>query len=64
MAAEAVYRIVPADDGYCVEHDGQKSVSYFTREAAFEAAIFPASNAIKEGLDVRIEVTRGGTASN
>ncbi len=64
MAEEAVYRIVPADGGYCVEHAGQKSGPYFTREAAFEAAVFPASNAIKDGYDVAIEVKRSGAASN
>jgi hypothetical protein len=56
----ANYRVVPAPDGFCVEHEGKRSVAYATREAAFEAAVGPASNAIKEGHDVVIEIPRTG----
>jgi hypothetical protein len=64
MATQAVYRILPTEGGYCVEHDGQKSGSYSTREAAFEAAVFPASNAIQNGEDVTIEVPRSRVTAN
>lgn len=64
MAAQAVYRVLPTEGGYCVEHDGERSGPYFTREAAFEAAVFPASNAIKAGADVTIEVPKSRAVAN
>jgi len=54
----ATYRIVPASDGFCIEHDGDRTGAYTTREAALEAALGPASNAIKMGYDVTIQVPR------
>ena len=39
-----------------VEHDGQMTGPYDTKEAAFEAAIGPASNAIKQGYAVSITI--------
>jgi hypothetical protein len=50
------YRIVHAHDGWGVEHDGKIEGSYDTKEAAFEAAVGPASNAIKLGYEVSIMV--------
>ena len=50
------YRIVPSEDGWGIEHDGEISGQYVTKEAAFEAAVQPAANAIKEGLGVAIQV--------
>jgi Uncharacterized protein conserved in bacteria (DUF2188) len=63
--AIATYRIVPADDGWGIEHDGKISGHYLTKEAAFEAAVGPAANAIKEGLAVAIQVPgkRAGEAA-
>jgi hypothetical protein len=52
----AVYKIVPAKDGWSISHDGQTTGSYATKEIAFEAAVLPASNAIKQGHKVTITV--------
>jgi hypothetical protein len=52
----ADYRIGHRPNGWGVEHDGKVSGTYDTREAAFEAAIGPASNAIKLGYAVSITV--------
>lgn len=49
-------------DGWGVSHDGAISGSYMTKEAAFEAAVGPASNAIKDGHAVQITVE--GSAAN
>jgi len=57
----AIYRIVPATDGFCIEHDGDRTGAYATREAALEAALGPASNAIKMGYDVTIQIPRTGS---
>ncbi len=52
----AAYRIVAFQDGWGVEHDGKTTGPYDTKEAAFEAAILPASNAIKLGYEVAVTV--------
>jgi hypothetical protein len=52
----ADYKIGHRPDGWGVEHDGKVTATYDTREAAFEAAIGPASNAIKLGYAVSITV--------
>jgi hypothetical protein len=54
----ASYRVVPSQSGYAIEHEGRIEGSYATREAAFEAIVAPASNAIKDGLAVAIEIPR------
>lgn len=54
--AVASYRISRHGDGWAVRHGKDTSQSYSTREAAFEAALGPASNAIKAGDAVKIEV--------
>jgi hypothetical protein len=56
----ASYTIVPNENGWGVAHDGRVAGSYATKEAAFEAAVGPASNAIKQGHEVRIVVTGSG----
>jgi hypothetical protein len=53
----ASYKVVRHQDGWAVDHDGNVAGSYATKEAAFEAAVGPASNAIKLGHEVRIVVT-------
>jgi hypothetical protein len=53
---EAVYRIVAHNGGWGVLHEGTVSGDYITKEAAFEAAVGPASNAIKNGQAVTITV--------
>jgi hypothetical protein len=57
----ASYKIVPNEDGWGVDHDGRVVGSYATKEAAFEAAVAPASNAIKQGHEVRIVVASSDT---
>lgn len=53
---QADYRIVRHGDGWAIDHDGKVTGSYATKEAAFESAVGAASNSIKEGLGVHIEV--------
>jgi hypothetical protein len=60
--ALASYRIIRNGDGWGIDHDGRIAGSYATKEAAFEAAVAPASNAIKLGHEVRITV-QGSAAS-
>jgi hypothetical protein len=52
----AQYTIVGHDGSWRVEHDGELSMPYATKEAAFEAAVAPASNALHAGLEVLIHV--------
>jgi hypothetical protein len=52
----AAYKVVPNRDGWGIEHNGRVAGSYATKESAFEAIVGPASNAIKEGLGVSIQV--------
>jgi len=54
--AVAAYRVIAAREGWAVEHDGEQSGGYKTKEAAFEATIGPASNAIRAGHAVTITV--------
>jgi hypothetical protein len=53
---EAKYTIDERADGWVVTHDGDITGPYDTREAAFEAALGPASNAIKLGYGLSISV--------
>lgn len=49
--------VVPDADGWTLVENGNRgTAAYATREAAFEAVIGPASNALKEGLEVAIRV--------
>ncbi len=52
----AAYRIGHHPGGWGLEHDGEVTGTYDTKEAAFEAALGPASNAIKLGYAVSITV--------
>jgi hypothetical protein len=52
----AVYKIVAHNSGWGILHEGTVSGDYITKEAAFEAAVGPASNAIKNGQTVTITV--------
>jgi hypothetical protein len=61
---QAVYKIVETKDGWGVSHHGKVSGSYMTKEAAFEAAVGPASNAIKEGHAVQISVEGSATGES
>lgn len=51
-----VYRVVAQGKKWAINHDGNLEGSYSTKEAAFEAAIGPASNSIKDGVGITIEV--------
>jgi len=53
---QAHYTIVGGEGNWMVEHDGETSMAYATKEAAFEAAVAPASNAIHAGHEVLIKV--------
>ena len=51
------FEIVPAGSGWIVVENGNRgTVPYATREAAFEAIVGSASNALKEGMDVSIHI--------
>lgn len=50
------YQIVVSRSAYAVNHNGATSGSYATREGAFEAAVGAASNAIRAGYEVTINV--------
>jgi Uncharacterized protein conserved in bacteria (DUF2188) len=52
----ASYRIVPHQGGWGVDQNGTIAGPYGSKEAAFEAAIGPAMNAIKEGEEVELSV--------
>jgi hypothetical protein len=52
----ARYRIIAAGDEWTVDADGDRKGSYATKEAALEAAVGAASNAIKLGHGVEISV--------
>ncbi len=56
---QAKYDIVSRKDGWGVAHDGEIAGSYITKEAAFEAAVVAASDAIKQGQGVTITVQAG-----
>ena len=45
----AAYRITPYQGGWGVQHDGSTKGPYETKEAAFEATVMAASNALREG---------------
>ena len=50
------YKIVRTDTGWSVNHDGRIEGDYVNKEAAFEAAVAAASNAIKDGVGVSLSV--------
>ena len=53
----AYYSIVKVNGGgWAIRHDGKLCGNYATKEAAFEAAVAPASLAIKQGYAVTIAV--------
>jgi uncharacterized protein (DUF58 family) len=54
--ASANYRIVPRDGGWGVDHNGRTAGPYASKEAALEAALGSAMNAIKEGYEVNLTV--------
>lgn len=57
-----IYRIVGHEGAWHVDQEAGLGMAYTTKEAAFEAAVSAATNAIKAGHDVTISVpaTRTG----
>jgi len=51
---DAVYRINRGPAGWMIRHDESSRGPYELPEAAFQAAVAAASEAIREGLDVTI----------
>jgi hypothetical protein len=56
----AFYHIARTTDGWTVEHEQDSSPPYSTREAAFEAVVGAASNALRTGSALKIEVDAPG----
>lgn len=54
----AAYAIEPFQGGWGVKHDGRTAGPYETKEAAYEATVAAASNAMREGH--AIEITAPG----
>lgn len=54
--AVARFNAAPQSDGWKVDTNNGLSGPYLTREAAFEAIIGAASNALKQGDEIRIVV--------
>ena len=50
------YRVVRQGKSWAVDHDGRLEGDYATKEAAFEAIVAAASNAIKDGNGIAIKV--------
>ncbi|MEZ5786035.1 MAG: hypothetical protein R3D62_06095 [Xanthobacteraceae bacterium] len=58
--ALVTYKIVGGGEEWSVAQDTGVVGSYLTKEAAFEAAVLAASNAIKQGYGVHLEVPETG----
>lgn len=52
------FSVVPRGEGWAIETNGHVGGDYATREAAFEAIVGEASNAIRNGEAVEIVVNR------
>jgi hypothetical protein len=50
----AAYRIGPYQGGWGVAHDGSMVGPYESKEAAFEATVMAATNAMREGHAIKI----------
>lgn len=55
-AAKASYLVRRVNDKWAVQHDGTVEGDYETKEATFEAIVGAASNTIKSGIAVQIEI--------
>ena len=58
MGTEA-YKIGPYQGGWGVAHDGSTVGPYETKEAAFEATVMAAGNAMREGHAIEISAPSG-----
>jgi hypothetical protein len=63
VMSEARYSVMGNSGRWSIEHDGRCEGNYATKEAAFEAAVAAASNAIKDGHSVTIQVPGSGGRS-
>jgi hypothetical protein len=52
----AAYKVIPHEGGWGIDHQGKVAGPFASKEAALEAALGPAMNAIKEGHDVSLTV--------
>lgn len=59
-----VYEIVGREAEWRVAHEGGTGMAYATRQAAFEAAVAAAANALKDGHDVTIHVAGGAVGES
>jgi len=59
---KASYRVQRNGQRWTINHDGMLEGDYETKEAAFEAVVGAASNSIKDGVAVTIEIP-GPTAA-
>lgn len=55
-AGHDVYEVVGHEAQWRVAYEGERGMAYATKEAAFEAAVAAASNAMKDGHEVTIRV--------
>ena len=62
--ASATYKVIPHEGGWGVDHRGKVAGPFASKEAALEAALGPAMNAIKEGYDVNLTVPGSGGAQS
>ncbi|MPT24872.1 MAG: hypothetical protein E2577_18940 [Starkeya sp.] len=56
----ATYVLTGREGVWRVETDGEAGMAYASKEAAFEAAVAAATNAIRDGYDVTITVPGAG----
>jgi hypothetical protein len=59
--ARAGDRIIRPGEGWASGHNGKPIGQYAVKEAAFESAVDTASNSIKGGLGLLIEMPQRGT---
>ena len=50
------YKIIGTNNGWSVDYVGLIEGDYVNKEAAFQAAVTPASNAIRDGVGITISV--------
>jgi hypothetical protein len=60
----ARYDIKGTAGGWTIHHDGDMSIAYTTREAAFEAAISQATNAVRMGHGVVVSIEEPNAESS
>jgi Uncharacterized protein conserved in bacteria (DUF2188) len=60
LMGQATYKVVRGYGGWSMTHDGSTAGIYATKEAAFEAAVLAASNALKQGRGITISVEGSG----